>query len=310
MSTIVMELLSPHIILRKGLIAGVKYPRLARDVGVFLGRTLFLSSDLALSSAAKKAKVAVFCGNTAMCDLSHDVIFTDPYAGSQHNHHTTPQLDDVASALLGDAEAKVAVSQLKARFMTDTQALLHGDLHTGSVMVTESQTRVIDPEFGFYGPMGFDIGAYVANLLLAYFAHHARGLADAAGYRKWLLGQIVETWEVFQETFEALWTGGSHKGDVYSPKFFAGDERAFAHARHAYMASILRDTAQFAGAKMIRRIVGVAHVEDLSGIADADARARCERAAVSLGRSLLVNPDRIARIQDIVVQAEKAAEGL
>lgn len=310
MSTIVMEYLTPHIILRKGLIAGVRYPRLAKDMGEFLGRTLFLSSDLALSSAAKKAKVAVFCGNTAMCNLSHDVIFTDPYAGSKHNHHTSPQLDDVASALLGDAEAKVAVSQLKAKFMTDTQALLHGDLHTGSVMVTEAQTKVIDPEFGFFGPMGFDVGAYVANLLLAFFAHHARGLADAANYRKWLLGQIVETWEVFQKTFEDLWTGGSHKGDVYSPVFFAGDERAFAHARQAYLAAVLRDTVQFAGAKMIRRIVGVAHVEDLGGIADAEARARCERAAVALGRSFLVNPERVARIQDIPVLAEKAAGGL
>jgi len=30
--------------------------------------------------------------------------------------------------------------------------------------------QVIDCEFAFYGPMAFDIGKFIANLLLAYFA--------------------------------------------------------------------------------------------------------------------------------------------
>lgn len=37
-------------------------------------------------------------------------------------------------------------------------------------MVTQDSTQVIDPEFSFYGPMGFDIGAYLGNLILAFFA--------------------------------------------------------------------------------------------------------------------------------------------
>lgn len=56
------------------------------------------------------------------------------------------------------------------RFCERAQALIHGDLHTGSVMVTQDSTQVIDPEFSFYGPMGFDIGAYLGNLILAFFA--------------------------------------------------------------------------------------------------------------------------------------------
>ena len=40
---------------------------------------------------------------------------------------------------------------------------------------------------------------------------------------------------------------------------------------------------------MIRRIVGIAHVEDLDSIPDADVRANCERKALRFGRELLVN---------------------
>ena len=59
---------------------------------------------------------------------------------------------------------------MKLKFLTDAQALIHGDLHTGSIMVTDSDTRAIDPEFAFFGPMGFDIGALIGNLLIAAIA--------------------------------------------------------------------------------------------------------------------------------------------
>ena len=56
------------------------------------------------------------------------------------------------------------------RFCERSQALIHGDLHTGSILVSPDSTWVIDPEFAFYGPMAFDTGAFVANLMLAYFS--------------------------------------------------------------------------------------------------------------------------------------------
>lgn len=47
-------------------------------------------------------------------------------------------------------------------------------------MVTFESTQVIDPEFAFYGPMGFDVGAFLGNLILAYFSQdgHADGKND------------------------------------------------------------------------------------------------------------------------------------
>ena len=38
------------------------------------------------------------------------------------------------------------------------------------VILTHESTQVIDPEFAFYGPMGFDISAFIANLFLSYFS--------------------------------------------------------------------------------------------------------------------------------------------
>jgi 5-methylthioribose kinase len=40
----------------------------------------------------------------------------------------------------------------KYQFLTDAQALIHGDLHTGSIMLTTADTRVIDPQPGGPNP--------------------------------------------------------------------------------------------------------------------------------------------------------------
>ncbi len=69
------------------------------------------------------------------------------------------------------------------------------------------------------------------------------------------------------------------------------------------MRSLYEDTLAFAGAKMIRRILGLAHVEDLEAIADPETRARCERKALRLARELLVGPAGYAGMADVVAAA-------
>lgn len=45
-------------------------------------------------------------------------------------------------------------------------------------MVTQDSTKCIDPEFGFYGPMGFDVGAFLGNLILAYISQDGHATAQ------------------------------------------------------------------------------------------------------------------------------------
>ena len=171
MSVIIMRYLEPpHIILRGGIIAGTVYPALAAHVGEYLATTLFGSSALAIGCEQLRKARHAFGQNEDMCALTEQVIFTEPYAKADNNHWTSPQLDYAAAALRADSELKSAICSLKKRFACDGAALLHGDLHTGSIMCTESTTFVIDHEFAFYGPLGFDVGAFLANLFLAYFA--------------------------------------------------------------------------------------------------------------------------------------------
>ena len=140
LALVVMELIEPHIIMRKGLIAGTLYPRFVGDIATFMARTLFFSSDLALPAARKKEGIAAFAGNHALCKITEDLIFTDPYRVAEQNRWTQPWLDATAAAFREDLDLHVAVSRLKLKFLNAPEALIHGDLHTGSIMVTESST--------------------------------------------------------------------------------------------------------------------------------------------------------------------------
>ena len=291
MMLIAMELLEPHIIMRRGMIQGISYPRAATDMAEYMARTLFFTSDLGTGASEKKARVALFCGNTALCKLTEDVIFTEPYMVHDNNWWTSPQLDDLAVAFRADAALKRAVSRLKRMFMGNAEALIHGDLHTGSIMVTQDDTRVIDPEFAFYGPMGFDTGAFIGNLLLNYFSQdgHATEADDRIAYKAWVLETAETFWHAFAERYGALWA--ERTGDAYPEALFAGEEGAasLAQARNAAIAALFTDTIRFGAAKMIRRILGIAHNIDFEWIEDPDRRAACERPALLLGRELLVN---------------------
>ncbi|TQE09435.1 hypothetical protein C1H46_004928 [Malus baccata] len=185
MSLIGMHYLEPpHIILRKGLIAGVEYPLLADHMSDYIAKTLFFTSLLYHNTTDHKKAVAEFCGNVELCRLTEQVVFSDPYKVSQYNRWTSPYLDSDAEAVRGDNALKLEVAELKSLFCERAQALVHGDLHTSSVMVTHDSTQVIDPEFAFYGPMGFDIGAFLGNLILAFYAQD--GHANDQNDRKFL----------------------------------------------------------------------------------------------------------------------------
>jgi 5-methylthioribose kinase len=299
----IMERLSPHIILRQGLIAGRRYPQVARDIGDYVARACFFTSDLAWPFERKLDGVALFAGNKPLIRITVDLIFTEPYIDAARNRHTSPQLDQAASDLRRDGLLKARAAHFGRKFLTETQALLHGDLHSGSVMVTETDTRVIDPEFAFYGPIGFDLGAFFGNLLLSWYSQWGRATADddRAAHRAWILDQVTVFWTGFRSRFLSLWAGNAG-GDVFPGALFASsaDATALESARGAFVDTLFDDMLGYAACKMIRRILGFAHVLDLDGIEDPEARAACERAALSLAATLLRHPEHFKRIGDVI----------
>lgn len=78
---------------------------------------------------------------------------------------------------------------------------------TFSPQVSKSTTYFIDAEFAFYGPIFFDVGKFISNLLLCFFSLDGRSTQpdDRREQRKWVVDSIRDVWNLFSKRFVELW---------------------------------------------------------------------------------------------------------
>lgn len=290
----IMEDLSDHVIMRRGLIEGNQYPLFAGHIGEFMARTLFFTSDFGMNQQEKKIQTGRFI-NPELCKITEDLIFDDPYTNSPNNNYEEAIAAE-AEALWTDRELHAEVARLRYGFLTKGQALLHGDLHTGSIFIKPDSTKVIDPEFAYYGPMGFDIGAVLANLLLNYAAQGGR-MEDKGrlrDFRAYLAESVVTVWNEFETRFRALWA--EHAVDRLLRESGYVD---------TFLKELLQDTFGYAGCKIVRRIVGLSHVVDIDDIPDAALRNRAQRVSLAIGTALIKHHRSAVSIKEMVDIAQR-----
>lgn len=275
----VMEDLSHLTIARDGFIQRKVYPKLSADIGEYLARTLFHTSDFALHPFEKKKLAAAF-SNPELCKITEDLVFTDPFFDHETNDFE-PELKEVVDALWANNSLQLEAAKLKFSFLTEAEALLHGDLHTGSIFASDSETKVIDPEFAYYGPIGFDVGVFLANLMF-------QSLTRSGEERQEVDLHIERTWDIFEARFTELWAS---KGvEAY---------RNTAGYREFIVEKIFRDALGFAGCELIRRTIGLAHVKDLDGIEDDSRRIELKKQALAFGEKLILQRAEVKNIQEV-----------
>ena len=295
-SLVVMQRLREHRILRGALLDGHLFDQVAAHLSTFMARSLFFGSDLYLHPDAKREAVKRFT-NVELCKITEDLIFTHPYDDSPTNSYNEALPRAAIDRIQRNPRVRAAVGELKYAFMTRAESLLHGDLHVGSVMVSADETFVIDPEFAFYGPMGFDVGLLLANFFLGWCGQGARGGAGVAASQRWLLDTAAQCWEEFAHKFAALWQQHEQDSGFIGRDLDGHSRQAF---RDAFMRRLFDDSLGFAGCEMVRRVLGLAKVADIAGIDDLHARARAEMAALRIAERLLLERSEATSIHQVL----------
>jgi 5-methylthioribose kinase len=310
MSLVAMEYLGTHEVMRRPLVARKQFPHFADHISTFLAMVLFKTSDLYLSGLDKKTLQADFI-NPHLCKIQEDFVFTNPYMESPENRWN-PEIEAEVQAVRRNTPLKLAIAELKEMYMTRGQALIHSDLHTGSIMINDNDTRVIDPEFSFFGPMGYDVGALLSNLVLNFGSHYAH-TPDAAAreaYQAYLMDMIREIWTKFAAKFEALWVA-NNTGELAPNNYwnFPDGETAFAQYRAKYLKTLLQDTAGLGACESLRRTMGIVSVWDISSIADNRQRAVAERFVIRVSSRWIMERATFNSIDDLigVIQEEASA---
>lgn len=282
-----LEDLTDHTVLRTHLNEGNDIGSGDDGVAAALGRHVadvsYGTSFLAMEPEPFRLAAAAAV-NSELCDLTEDVIFTEPFLGADRNSVGDPRIQELVDGLQADPAWVGAAMRAKRRFLTVQEALLHGDLHSGSVFVRRDPTtdaggdqrwsvKTFDPEFSFYGPIGFDLGLLQANLLIA--AVRAQVLGDTARAAA-LLTDVGTAWSAFADRFRALFA------DRPRPSKFSDD------FVDGWLADIHADTQAFAGCEMSRRVIGLAKVTDLESL-PIQQYVAAATAVLRLTRSLLVD---------------------
>jgi len=311
MSVVVMEYLGHHEVMRKPLVERRRFPKFADHISTFMARTLFLTSDLYLSGVEKKELQKTFI-NPHLCKIQEDFVYTNPYMESEENNWN-PLVDAEVQAVRANSELKLAMAEMKIAYMTHAEALIHSDLHTGSIMLNEEETRVIDPEFSFFGPMAYDVAALLQNLVLNYLSHfaHTPDAEERADYQLYLLEMIRDIWTQFADKFETLWIE-NNRGELAPDGYwdYPGGAEAFAEFRRRYLLDLLQNVAGHGGTKFLRRMMGIVSVWDISSIEDEEKRAEIERMAIRIGIRWVMERKSVTSIDDLIdIVVEEAPYG-
>ncbi|MBL3698979.1 S-methyl-5-thioribose kinase [Leucobacter luti] len=273
-----LEDLSDHAVWRDALNRSERHEEVARRVGTYVAALAVGTSILGQDRGLISQRIAE-TQNPELCTITEDLVFTEPVFDAGRNEVLPDNATD-AAALAADPAFAAAMAEAKWRFMTQAEALIHGDLHTGSIMVRSASesadgavadsVKVFDSEFAFYGPIAFDLGALFANYSFAAARATALGEHERAA---WALGLVAETWDGFEREFVA------RSESWHETRLFGA---AFAQRR---LARIRQEAFLFAAAKMARRIVGAAKVRDIESLEPA-LRAPAARGVLVAARAL------------------------
>ena len=278
LAILITEDMAPLEVGRTALLNDTESAHFAKDIGAFMATMMFYTSDFYLDSSTKKQKIQQYI-NAGMTALTEELTFNRPYQIDTSNFFEDCLYEDVLW-LSQDSKLHLEVAKLKRRFQNTKDALIHGDLHSGAIMLETNRTIVFDTEFACYGPFGFDLGQFAANLWINGIGKQT---TKSIRYR-----QSLEMWYAFVERFTALWRTEAKERYTKVDGYLS-----------AVLDEIQEDLFGYAGCELIRRAIGIAQIPDLNHEPDESVRAANRRESVELGKYLIFNRQSIQSIEQL-----------
>ncbi len=323
-----LENLSGWTVLRSLLNSGVPAPGAESDAGAYSARMVFATSFMGLPSEALRRQVCS-SANAELCAITEQLVLTEPFVDHPRNSFF-PGLARAVEDLRRDRHYIANVQRLKHRFLTASEALVHGDLHTGSIMVRQSGDRQVGGGQGGAGTAGDRSGGggegdgggpsrrdarvsptqlpdgegslWAAKVFDPEFCFYGPAALD--------VGMLMGNLALAAGRAAVCDLGTQRSGDMLAWLLvavervwvsFEAELRALWPARtdtsfgddflEAWLLRASEDACGYAGCEIVRRIVGLAKVSDLETL-DEGARVRAQSALLSAARR--TTPSRLA----------------
>lgn len=291
---ILMEDLSRLNILSVELLKGKQFSDLPWKLGDFLGRTAFYTSTYFLTREERYKLKQLFSFCDTKCAWDH-FIFTGSILKASHPG-INPYIRETLEFFCQNPRIRQETHRLRELYLEKQHCLIHSDLHTSNILVSQQELKIFDAEYATFGPISFDIGRLLCSFMLTYAALPYRNHAqeEINKQQTYLLQLISETYQAFEAAFEKAWQ-----------QHLASHINYDSHYNQFSRKSTLQETLGFAACAAISRIYDGGLTFDFKDIADLKLRAQGLDYVIRLAQELLLTNAKITSISEVIAMMQK-----
>ncbi len=282
-------------IMRFELTKGKSFPLFPQQMGEFLAKSNFYTSEIYLDQIAHKALEVKFM-NPEMRRIMESILFLRDSFMEEADLPTMSDPDPnhviMSDLFWGKKEIRVELLKLRGIFMRKSECLVHGDLHTSNIMIDETEMKIIDMEYPFMGPASADAGYLMGNLIYGYIAWHYHQEGSEAfrkNYRAEMLAYIRGIYREYVRVFTAAWDKDAKA--IY---------RDYSEYRDHLLRNHLKEACGFAGCQIVSRVSSYVSLPDFDALLDEASRNDARRLALLIADSLIMKRDQVETIDDFI----------
>ncbi|MBC3887582.1 S-methyl-5-thioribose kinase [Acetobacterium paludosum] len=281
-------------IMRFELIKGKSFPEFPKQIGEFIAKSNFYTSEIYLDQITHKALECKFM-NPEMRRIMETILFSRESFLEHDIDHTLegdPNHLAMAELFWDKREVRVELLKLRGIFMKRSECLVHGDLHTSNIMIDEKEMKVIDMEYPFMGPTSADMGYLMGNLIYEYIAwfYHPEGTPKSRkAYRKEILGYIKDMVYEYQKVYSGCWDKDAKP--IY---------REYTEYRDDILKKQIKEVCGFAGCQIASRVGALVPLPDFDVLQNLDSRNSARRLSLLIADTLIMKHEEIETVKDII----------
>ncbi|PIK37560.1 putative methylthioribose kinase 1 [Apostichopus japonicus] len=207
--------------------------------------------------------------NETMRNVHYTYVFTCPWIKDHPANFPSAAAKEYHALLYENKRVVSNTLELREIYMTKKECLLHGDMHSGSVMTNGEDVKIIDAELVCVGPQSLDLAFLLAHFLYFYHVHRIYPRKDGEDFASRLRTMMCNA---VKQYFQEISTWLTEKE----------------------CETIIQEVVGFTGCEMCKRTFSAAHYHE------SDDYPLAEQSCIRQGVKLIENYKEIKTIEDLM----------
>lgn len=290
-SIFIMEDLSYLKVMRFQLNKMLYFPKFAKQMGEYLAKSNFYTSELYLEPETHRLLQASFI-NVNMRSIMENVAFIRGAFGDIDYDTPNKKLLNVSELVWSKDEIILECYKMRDIFMKRGECLIHGDLHTSNIFINNDQIKIIDMEYTFMGPYSFDMGYLLANFISQFSAFTFKSNIDEEkreSYCLYLLSTIKEIYTSYVYYFNQCWE--KDVKDTY---------RNVKGYKESILENFLSEVIGFTACANLNRLISLTGYPDYDVIESETDKSNAQGLSIAIDQFILLNRKKIKTIDELI----------